>query len=812
MPSPRNPKVVGGRSGRWFLAVLLWATGPWTPSGAAPIQWTGAGGNGSWAVGANWLGGNPPTSGVDTLVFSGTTQTSTVNGSPFTTGAGAAITFANDGSPGADAAFTVAGSAITLSGTVSTVAVTVGSITDTVSANVTLGSQRGFSINANHGLAVSGTIGGAGGINKSGVGLLALSAANTFTGPVNVNQGTISVDTIGATTLAGGLGQNATIRLGNAGSSGSITHTGAAESTDKRLQIGNGAAGTADGGATVTANGTGAIAFTSGTFNVADSTATAARTLTLGGTAASGTSTIQGAIVDNSATGSVGVVKNGTGAWKLSGANSFSGQLQVNNGSLVLASVGTTGAASNAGTNGVIRIGNLNSNGELILLGTGESTDKQIQIGGGASSGHAGDATITANGSGPTIFTNASFNVADGTATAPRLLNLGGGPSSGTNVVQGVIVDNSNAGGVVTVVKNGGGTWRLEGANTFSGGVLVNRGTLVITSIGDTGSASALGTAGVIRLGNQAYSGTLDSVGASATTDRQVQIGSGKASTHTGGATILADGSGGLRFTNPLFNVAETAIEAASSRVLVLGGTSSVASVIEGSIGDNVATGAGVGAVSVTKEGTTTWVLSGANTYTGPTRVSAGLLVVDGSIAGAGGVGVLPGAALGGSGSISGLTKVAGALGPGTDGATGVLQLASLSLGSSAVTTFDIDGVVRGSGYDGIDVASAGILDYGGTLSFDFGSMFAAPVTFHLFDHAGAFSGAFSSVVSTGAYSGTWAQAGAGAWRLESGSQTLSFDPTTGNVVIVPEPGAIALVGVGTSMILAKALRRRRRL
>ena len=246
--------------------------------------------------------------------------------------------------------------------------------------------------------------------------------------------------------------------------------------------------------------------------------------------------------------------------------------------------------------------------------------------------------------------------------------------------------------------------------------------------------------------------------------------------------------------------------------MLVLSGTSSVASVIEGSIGDNVATGAGVGAVSVTKEGTTTWVLSGANTYTGPTRVSAGLLVVDGSIAGAGGVGVLPGAALGGSGSISGLTKVAGALGPGTDGATGVLQLASLSLGSSAVTTFDIDGVVRGSGYDGIDVASAGILDYGGTLSFDFGSMFAAPVTFHLFDHAGAFSGAFSSVVSTGAYSGTWAQAGAGAWRLESGSQTLSFDPTTGNVVIVPEPGAIALVGVGTSMILAKALRRRRRL
>ena len=56
----------------------------------------------------------------------------------------------------------------------------------------------------------------------------------------------------------------------------------------------------------------------------------------------------------------------------------------------------------------------------------------------------------------------------------------------------------------------------------------------------------------------------------------------------------------------------------------MLGGTNAGDNLISGVIANNSATGL----ISLVKEGSGRWILGGANTYTGPTTVSAGMLEV----------------------------------------------------------------------------------------------------------------------------------------------------------------------------------------
>ena len=90
----------------------------------------------------------------------------------------------------------------------------------------------------------------------------------------------------------------------------------------------------------------------------------------------------------------------------------------------------------------------------------------------------------------------------------------------------------------------------------------------------------------------------------------------------TGGATLQADGTGALVLT-----AANTATGAGAKTWTLQGGNTGANSI--GKIVDSSG-----GATAVAKAQTGTWKLTGVNTYTGGTTISAGTLEVSGSVAG----------------------------------------------------------------------------------------------------------------------------------------------------------------------------------
>ncbi len=126
---------------------------------------------------------------------------------------------------------------------------------------------------------------------------------------------------------------------------------------------------------------------------------------------------------------------------------------------------------------------------------------------------------------------------------------------------------------------------------------------------------------------------------------------------------------------------------------------------------------------SVIQEGSGTTILTGADTYTGATTVSAGELLVDGSITSSSTV-AAP-ATLGGMGTISAPVAVTGALiaGDTTAASTGSLTVGNLSFGSGGKLNVLLNGTSPGTGYD--QVTGTGAINLtGSTLDLSLGSGF----------------------------------------------------------------------------------------
>jgi autotransporter-associated beta strand protein len=217
-----------------------------------------------------------------------------------------------------------------------------------------------------------------------------------------------------------------------------------------------------------------------------------------------------------------------------------------------------------------------------------------------------------------------------------------------------------------------------------------------------------------------------------------------------------------------------------------------------------LANGSSSNVLTVVKTGAGTQVLSGVNTYTGSTTVEAGTLQIDGSTAAASAVTVQSAGVLGGVGTVGGNTTIqAGAtLAPGNS--PGVLSFGSnLTLEGNVV--MELNGLVRGTGYDGIDVAGA--LAYGGGLTLNFGTTFANGSSFSLFDFGSA-TGSFETITLEGSYIGTLVNSG-GVWSGNVGGQDFEFVQADGTLSVVPEPSATMLLALAAAGGWALRIRRR---
>jgi len=580
------------------------------------------------------------------------------------------------------------------------------------------------------GLTNSGVISGLGSLAQGGGGTLALLGSNSYSGGTLLEGGTLMIGTnlalgTGSITFVWnatvtspyymGITNNITINSNAMAtfteSSTGLTNSGTISGLGSLVQGGAGslilsgsnsyAGGTVVNSGTLVVNNAYALGSTNGNLSVATgllynlgfNTKVGAVSLGNGTLSGSGLLTANSYIVTNSASASItenlagsgSLTKSGAGTLMLSGSNSYAGVTTLLGGTLEFLNANS------------LYLGNsTNWTASKIIASSGATVGFGVGINAGSNAFTTSNITTlivnltSATNSSNGILAGASIGL-DPTGTNFTLTN---------NLANGA----GTGGGTLGLAKLGSGTLNLTGTNTYSGATLISGGTLQISGTGllgggtYTGNITNNGTFTEASSLNQTLSGVISGYGALYESGSNSTLNLSGTNTYLGAITISAG-----------------TLEISGSSIL--GGGSYTTNInnngnfIDASSANQTLSGVISGSGSLSQVGSGTLILSGSNTYNGPTLISSGTLLLNGTNSGASSFNVTNTGTLGGSGRISGTLTIAGGatVSPGNGSTPGTLSVQSVIWNPGGNYNWQVfsPGTSAGSGYDTISISGA---------------------------------------------------------------------------------------------------------
>ena len=702
---------------------------------------------------------------------------------------------------------------------------------------------RTGAFNGSGNVTITGVVannGGTSNLTYSGTGTLTLSNLNTFTGKLYNGTGNnyvVQVDS-GATLKLAAWNYGATGGIGNSFfatttllvNGGTITYTnpGAAEAvidnSGRPITIGT-------GGATLNAASSALwriTPYTTGGWqnqNIANG-------LTLTGSG--------NGQYDKNLTGTGGALtKSGAGTWTLSSAaSSYTSTTTIQAGSLVAGAdspSGSAGAFGNASS--ALILGNAStvaSDAPAVLINGAFNVARNITVGTGATTTY--NASIGgSNGTGTSTFSgNITLNTGGANYTATLQAATGGT----VDFTTGTWTTNNKA--IIIGSTGNTGTVKLSNTLTTTGGISVNFGTFLLGSsdrLGDTTPVTVAGgifdtgtlltdTVASFNMSNGSLNGTgTITAGTYGLTGGTVnaKLGAGAVTVNTNTVTL---GSAGRLNSASTLSVQGGQLTIAGAESVATyqqtGGTlagtgftltsAAAYDMRSGTVSANLG-----GSVGLDKTTTATVTLSGTNTYTGATTISAGKLSITNapatSATGTGVVNLSGGTTttLSGTGISTGLLTVtnasriaAGINTTGTNGNFGVAGTLSLgTIGGMTLTSANFD-------FD-LSNSAGGVNDLiltGSALSLTGSEVF----TFNLLDGLTLDTTTAYTLIS-GASSSSFASGNFSTWTtnfVNSSNYNATYSFNTNNLQVtfaaIPEPSVALLSALG----LLTLLRRRR--